>query len=284
MLNVENLCHTYNLNEMPKNVLNKVSFELKNNEILGILGTSGSGKSTLVQILSGLIKPCRGKILLDQKNIFDIKNLFLKISIVLQNPEIQLFSDTVYDCIAFGLRNAKYDDNKIEKIVNIISNMFNFDNKILKNSPLSLSGGIKRKCAIASAVALGPDILILDEPTAGLDYFEKLNLLKFAKNYKNVRNCSVIIISHEVDVIFEIADKIMILKNGENIAFDTPKNILLNYKNLEELGICNPQIVEILKLVNVHKKYVNDNIANIDEATKEIVSKLKNMRGKIIDK
>ena len=283
MLNVENLYYTYDLDEPLGGALCGVSFHLKNNEILGILGTSGSGKSTMAQILSGLIKPTAGKVFLDQKNIFDIENLFSKISIVLQNPETQLFCDTIYECIAFGLKNKKYDCKRIDKIINEISATFEISEEILKASPYSLSGGVKRKCAVASAAALGPDVLILDEPTAGLDYREKLNLLKFIKNYKNMQKCSVIIISHETDTIFEIADKIMILKSGKMITFETPKNILSKYKNLEELGICNPQITEIIKLMNTNKKYIDDNITSVDEAAKEIIFQLKNKRSKIID-
>ena len=272
MLEVKNLCYKYDFCQGSVLAVNNINFKLNDNKILAVLGASGSGKSTLAKLLAGLLIPTNGEILLGGKNIYEIENLYSKIGITLQNPEEQLFSKTVYDELTFSLKNFGYDTEKIKNSIHNITELFDISSEILSAFPPHLSLGNQRKCAIACAVILNPELLILDEPTVGLDAQNKTDLINFVTTYKQKSKCSVIVISHDMELVSEIADEIIILKNGGKIVHDTPENILLKYEDLNVFGLQKPQINEIVQLINSEKNYLSRDIITVDEAVNQIIS------------
>lgn len=282
MIEVKNLCYTYaTKTQNPVNAVKDVNFTLKNSEIMGIIGKTGSGKSTLAQLLCGLLTPNTGHILLDGKdigqNLKNIEDIYFKITMALQYPENQLFGKTVYDDIAFGPRNKGICESEIKNIVYEAIKFTNLSESLLNRSPLYLSGGEKRKCAIAGVMALKPEILILDEPTAGLDYESKIQLLDSITEYHKKEKNILILISHSMEETAKLCDKILVLDRGNQVIFDSPQNVFKEHKKLKNLDLDIPQTAQIMRYIN--EKYpVNTNILSSHEAEKEII-KILNNRG-----
>ena len=213
MIQAKNLYYTYNSDSnTPLKAVENINLSLNNGEILGIIGKTGSGKSTLVQMLSGILRPTRGEVILDGKNIHtDFKNMmevYFKTGMVFQYPEQQLFSSTVFEDIAFGLRNKGVDEKEIKDRVMEAAKFTDLDPNLLNRSPLELSGGEKRRCAISGVIAMKPEILILDEPTSGLDAKGAKNLIASIFRYHKQEKNIIIFISHIMDEIAKVADKV----------------------------------------------------------------------------
>lgn len=277
MIQVENICFKYHNNYVLKNI----NFSIDNGEIFGIIGKTGSGKSSLVNILSGLTKPNEGKIIINGKNIYDKKenkNLFsYKISIVFQYPEKQLFNKTVYDDIAFSLRNQNIPESKIKKDITEIAKFLNINSDMLTASPFCLSGGEQRKCALACALVTKPKILILDEPASGLDPYTIEKFISLIKNYHYKEKSTIIFISNSVDKFTYLYDRILVLDNGKTKALDKPEKII---KKSKELGLSESNIGEIISIINQRGYNTPAEISSTKQLQEQILKLIKEKEAK----
>ncbi len=280
MIQAKNLCYTYNLDsKTPVKAAENINLSLNGGEILGIIGKTGSGKSTLVQMLSGLLRPTHGEVILNGKNIHrdfkDIRDVYFKIGMVFQYPEQQLFGSTVFEDIAFGLRNKGVDEKEIKNRVEEAAEFTNLDQNLLIRSPLELSGGEKRRCAISGVIAMKPEILILDEPTSGLDAKggKKLidSIMRYHKKEKNI----IIFISHVMEEISQIADKILVMNAGRQVFLDSPENVFGETEKLKSLGLNVPQTARIMSLLNSKGYDTDKNIITPQKAEHYILNLLK---------
>lgn len=287
MIKAENLSYSYPLaNGTSIKAFENINFEVKSGEILGIAGKTGSGKSTLASVLSGLLPASGGRVLLRGKDIKkDFKNkkeVFLKIGLAFQYPEHQFFESTVFDDIAFGLRNKGLNEAETKDKIHEISEFLEINESVLSSCSFNLSGGEKRKCAIAGVLVMKPEVLILDEPTAALDYKSKKSLTKYLKNYIKKEKSCMIIISHVMEEIAETASKILVLEKGQQIYYDTPEKVFKNEKHLENLGLEVPQVMKIMNLVKTEGYAISENILSVNKAKSEI-SRLLGIGGEKID-
>ena len=274
MISFKNVGYTYSKSDNFS--LSKINFDIKRGEILGILGKTGSGKSTIINLHRGLLKPSEGSIFLDHKNILNLKNkLYSKIGILFQYPEKQLFSKTIYDDIAFGLRNRDIDENTIKKRISEIIGFLNINENLLSKYHMNLSGGEKRKCALAGILVTHPQVLILDEFTAGLDAISTIKLIEYIKNYKSQKNATVIFVSHVMEEVAYLSDKILIMHSGKQVAFGNTKEIFKQSKKLFELGLDIPDVSKIINKVNETGYHIPFEI-QLEKAKIQILEYLKN--------
>ena len=254
ILQVQNLNYIYSVGTpFQHQALENVSFSVDRGEFIGIIGHTGSGKSTLMQQLNGLLKPTSGKILLDGKDIWFDKKLTrqarFRVGLVFQYPEYQLFEETVYKDIAFGPRNMGLSVDEIDRRVKEAAEIVGLTEKQLEVSPFDLSGGQKRRVAIAGVIAMEPEILILDEPTAGLDPKGREEILKNIEDYRRKHNATVMMVSHSMDDVARLTDRLLVM-NGSKLAMDgTPAEIFARAEELVEMGLNIPQVTRVfLKL------------------------------------
>ena len=281
---VENLTHIYN-KDMPfaSKALDNVSLEIKDNDFVGLIGHTGSGKSTLIQHLNGILKPSSGKILI---NGFDItaKDLNLteirkRVGVVFQYPEYQLFEETVEKDIAFGPRNLGLDDEEVSNRVKISMDAVGLKYDEFKDkSPFELSGGQKRRVAIAGVIAMEPEVLILDEPTAGLDPSGRDEIFNLIKQLHKEKNMTVILSSHSMDDMAKLAKTIIVMNNGKIEFMGSPREIFKNNSSrLKDIGLDIPPVLELAIKLRERGFDVKPDILTIDEAKSEI---LRVLRGK----
>lgn len=282
MLRINNLCYKYDL-DSGDFILNNINLSANNGDIIGVVGKTGSGKSTLLQIISNILKPSSGEIFLDNKNIHkefnDFKKLFSNIGIVFQCPEEQIFAQTVFDDISFGLKNLGKSNEKIKIAVNEISDLLLIDKNILHKSVFELSGGEKRKCAIAGVLVSKPKILLLDEPTAALDFKTKNNLLKSIKEYKNSQNGIIFFISHNMQEVLSVCNKVLALNNGNQIFYGDTKKFFEDEKALKEADIDIPDLLKLKNIINKNGYDFSSEIFNPQDFIDEILNFL-NYKGK----
>ena len=276
LLEVKNLSFTYGTGTaFEKKAVNDVSLNIEQGEFIGIIGHTGSGKSTFIQMLNGLIKPTEGKILLDGRDIWEnpkkIRNVRFKVGMVFQYPEYQLFEETVEKDIAFGPKNMGLKDDEIKERAASAAKFVDLKPELLKKSPFELSGGEKRRAAIAGVIAMDPDILILDEPTAGLDPRGRDVLLSQISAYHKSKNNTVLLVSHSMEDISQIADKILVMNKGNMFAFDETKKIFSKGEEIEKIGLQIPQITKIM--IGLAKKgyKLPTDIYSVDRAVNEIL-------------
>ena len=242
-----------------KQALHSISTHFKEGYIYGVIGTSGSGKSTLIQLFNGLLLPTSGSvqsgefILEPKRSLPDMKSLRFQVGLVFQQPEEQFFQNTVFEEIAFGMECFQYKLDQKEKHVSDALKMVQLDESYLGRDPLSLSEGEKRKIAIASVLAFNPKVLILDEPTVGLDMRSKKNLIKIIRILKRRYQKTVIIVSHDVDFLHQIVDSIYVLNKGEIVMEGDKYQVFEQVDVLKNYGISVPKVVEFAHLVFVKK-------------------------------
>ena len=287
ILELKNICYTYGTGTpFEKKAVNDVSFSVNKGELIGIIGHTGSGKSTLVQMLNGLMKPTSGQVLLDGVDIWDkpkeIRKIRFKVGMVFQYPEYQLFEETVYKDIAYGPLNLGYSEDKIKEIIFEVINLLGLDAKLLDKSPFELSGGQKRKVAIAGVLAMNPQILILDEPTAGLDPIGREELLSLMKKLHKGGK-TIITVSHSMEDIAKIADRVMVLGSGRLALFDTVENVFREKELLKSLGLNVPQISVVMSELKRNGINIDDSIYTVDGAYNAICKYLtqKNTKGEM---
>lgn len=253
MLRINNLCYKYDVNS-DNFILNNINLSANSGDIIGVIGKTGSGKSTLLQIISNILKPSSGEIFLDNKNIqkefTGFKKLFSNIGIVFQYPEEQLFASTVFEDISFGLKNLGKSNEEIKISINKISDLLGLNKNILNRSVFELSGGEKRKCALAGVLISEPKVLLLDEPTAALDFKTKISLLKSLKEYKNSKNAIIFLISHNMQEILSICNKVLALNNGNQIFYGDTQKFFEYEKSLKEADIDIPDLLKLKNIIN----------------------------------
>ena len=250
ILQVENLSHIYSIGTPFEHVaLDNMNFSVEKGEFIGVIGHTGSGKSTLMQHLNGLLKPTSGRVLLDGKDIWFDKKLTrqarFRVGLVFQYPEYQLFEETVYKDIAFGPKNMGLSAEEIDRRVREAAGFVGLTEKQLEVSPFDLSGGQKRRVAIAGVIAMEPEVLILDEPTAGLDPSGREEILQNIEDYRKAKNATIMMVSHSMNDVARLTDRLLVL-NGSHIAMDgTPDEVFTHAAQLEEMGLDIPEVTRV---------------------------------------
>jgi energy-coupling factor transport system ATP-binding protein len=259
--------------------LKDVSFEIQDGEFVGLIGHTGSGKSTLIQHLNGLIRATSGALYYNGKNIYDadfsMKELRNKVGLVFQYPEHQLFEVDVFSDVCFGPKNQKLAQDVIEERARQALTLVGLKEKYWKQSPFELSGGQKRRVAIAGVLAMRPDVLILDEPTAGLDPKGRDELLDQLAELHEKEKLTIILVSHSMEDIARYADRIMVMNHGEKIFDGTPKEVFRHYKELEKVGLAAPQVTYIVHALRDHGVPVSEDVTTVAEAKAAILKVLK---------
>ena len=233
-----------------KVALDGVSISIEQGEFIGVIGHTGSGKSTLVQLLNGLLRPESGKILLNGSDIWakpkKIRNVRFEVGLVFQYPEYQLFEETVYKDIAFGPTNKGIKDKEeLDRIIRTAAEFAGLKESLLEKSPFDLSGGEKRRAAIAGVIAMQPKVLILDEPTAGLDPKGRDRILDRIRAYREKTGSTVLLVSHSMEDIARVADRVLVMNHGKVERFDQTKNIFKHGERLAEIGLRVPQVTQV---------------------------------------
>jgi len=285
VLELKNLSYVYGTGTpFEKTAVNNLSLSIEKGEFIGIMGHTGSGKSTLVQMLNGLMKPTSGQVLLDGEDIWanpkDIRKIRFKVGMVFQYPEYQLFEETVAKDIAFGPTNMGKSGAELEKAVNDAARFTGLKDEPLEKSPFDLSGGEKRRAAIAGVIAMNPEVLVLDEPTAGLDPMGRDVLLSQIVQYHKERKNTVILVSHSMEDIARVADKIIVMNKSNLVMFDKTKEVFSKGRELEKIGLRVPQITKIMLELREKGFNVPEGILTVDEAM-DCISSLLDKEGKI---
>ncbi len=252
IIEIKNLTYTYGLKTpFEKTAVDNISFDIEEGEFLGVIGHTGSGKSTLIQMLNGLIRPTSGKVILSGKDIWEepkkIRQVRFKVGMVFQYPEYQLFDETVIKDISFGPKNMGLSESEALEKAKEAARFTDLSEELWEKSPFELSGGQKRRAAIAGVIAMDPDVLILDEPTAGLDPKGREKLLKQIKNYHEKRKNTVLLISHSMEDIAKSADRVLVLNKGKIEFLDKTQTVFSHGKRLREIGLKIPQITHIMQ-------------------------------------
>jgi len=282
ILEVKNLTYTYSAGTpFEHKALDDVSFSVNRGEFIGIIGHTGSGKSTLMQQLNGLLKPTSGQVLLDGEDIWSDKKLTrqarFRVGLVFQYPEYQLFEETVYKDIAFGPKNMGLKEAEIDRRVREAAGFVGITEAQLQVSPFDLSGGQKRRVAIAGVIAMEPEVLILDEPTAGLDPVGRTAILRNIEEYRRAKNATIMMVSHSMEDVARLTDRLLVM-NGSQLAMDAPPaEVFTHAEAVKAMGLAIPQVTEVflqLQKLGVDVK----NVYTIEQAAAE----LKRLKGGMV--
>ena len=249
-IRLEHVSYAYEDNSSKKNyALKDVNLEIKKEEFIAVIGHTGSGKSTLIQHLNGLLKPTSGRILLQGRDIWadpkKIRDVRFQVGLVFQYPEYQLFEETVYKDIAFGPKNMGLDEADIDRRVRDAAAFVGLTEAMLDKSPFELSGGQKRRVAIAGVIAMEPKVLVLDEPTAGLDPRGRDDILARIQDYHRAKNASVVLVSHSMEEIARNVDRIVVLSDSHVFMEGTPRQVFARADELEQVGLDIPQVTKV---------------------------------------
>lgn len=279
-ISVQNLSHIYSPDSpFERAAVENVSFEINDGEFVGIIGHTGSGKSTLIEHLNGLLKPSSGHIFIDGEDITDskynLRQLRSKVGLVFQYPEYQLFEETVFDDIAYGPKNLNLSNDEVKKRVYEAMNFVGLEYDLLSRSPFELSGGQKRRVAIAGVLAMNPKILILDEPTAGLDPAAKNDLLGRLKKLHAEKKITILLVSHSMEDISVTAEKILVMAKGEIVIFDTVDRVFKQKDTLKSIGLDIPQICEVISHFENKGFKTENSIFQVEEAAEYIYKLIK---------
>ena len=277
ILELKNICYTYGVGTpFEKKAVNDVSFSVNKGELIGIIGHTGSGKSTLVQMLNGLMKPTSGQVLLDGVDIWDkpkeIRKIRFKVGMVFQYPEYQLFDETVEKDVSFGPKNLGLKKDEIAERVKEAVETVGLDYEQFKErSPFELSGGQKRRVAIAGVIAMRPQILVLDEPTAGLDPVGRIEMFDLIAKLKETTVKTIIMVSHNMDEISEVANKIAVLEHGKLRFHGTPKELFKHAEELEEIGLDIPTAIKLKNELKARGVELSDDIVTANDFVEAVV-------------
>lgn len=280
---VNHLTYKYNPGTAMESVaIEDVNIKIEDGEFIGLIGHTGSGKSTLVQHLNGLLKPTSGGIYFNGRDIsdkdFDLKELRSKVGLVFQYPEHQLFEVDVFSDVCFGPKNLGLDKKEVELRAFKALKQVGLDDEYFYQSPFDLSGGQKRRVAIAGVLAMQPEVLVLDEPTAGLDPKGRDELLHMLKDIQRETKCTIILVSHSMEDVAEYADRLIVMNHGKLIYDDIPREVFKHYHELKEMGLGVPQITETMQYIKNAGINVSTDIITVQEAVNEILSLSTKMR------
>ncbi|MBE6047057.1 MAG: energy-coupling factor transporter ATPase [Clostridium sp.] len=283
-IKIENLTHIYMQNgPFEKKALDSVNLEIEDGDFVALIGHTGSGKSTLIQHMNGLLKATEGHIFVDNVDITrkDVKltDIRKKVGLVFQYSEYQLFEETIEKDIAYGPRNLGLSEEEINKRVVKAMNMVGLNYETFKGkSPFDLSGGQKRRVAIAGVIAMEPKVLILDEPTAGLDPKGRDDILGQIKKLHDEFGMTIILVSHSMEDVAKIAEKVIVMDKGKVALKGKPEEVFKQVEKLEEIGLAVPQVTYLMKALKEKGFDVSDNAYTIEQAKNEILKVLKNNR------
>ena len=284
IIEIKNLTHIYSPNTpFQQTALDQVNLTIYKGEYLGIIGRTGSGKSTLIQHLNGLMKPTSGQILFEGKDIWSSKamthDIRYQVGLVFQYPEYQLFEETVAKDVAFGPKNLGMEEEEIEEKVRNAVGLVGLDYEEIKDmSPFELSGGMKRRVAIAGVIAMGPEILILDEPTAGLDPSAHRDILAMVRRIHDEMGIILIFVSHNMADIAMLSDKVIVMSERTIALSGTPKEVFSQRERLEVMGLALPPAREITELIKSKAPAFRSDALTIDEAAEDIKTYLEEAR------
>ena len=276
-IQVEDLCYTYGEGTaLERQALKHVSFEIQDGEFVGLIGHTGSGKSTLIQHLNGLIKPTSGDIKYQGVSIYrqgyKLKDLRSKVGLVFQYPEYQLFEADIFTDVCFGPKNLGLPQEEVEKRARHALKLVGMDEKFYKQSPFELSGGQKRRVAIAGVLAMRPEMMILDEPTAGLDPQGRDEILGQIERLNREHGLTILVVSHSMEDMARYVDRIMVMNDGVKMFDDTPKEVFRHYKELEAIGLAAPQITYVVQGLRERGIPIDDTITTVEEAREAILA------------
>lgn len=274
----DHLIYEYNKDtKMAVRALDDVSLVIGQGEMIGLIGHTGSGKSTLVQHLNALLTPDSGTIYFDGEDVmdkdYDKKKLRSKVGLVFQYPEHQLFEENVFEEVCFGPRNIGVSRRDTELRAYAALKQAGIPDEYFYQSPFDLSGGQRRRVAIASVLAMKPEILILDEPTAGLDPRGRYEILSQIRQLKEENNISIVLVSHSMEDVAEYVDRIIVMDHGKIIYDDEPRKVFAHYRELEAMGLAAPQVTYLMHELKAKGLDVNTDITTIEEAKKELLKR-----------
>lgn len=280
-IKIENLTHVY-MQGTPfeKKAIDDINLEIKDGEFIALIGHTGSGKSTLIQHINGLLKPHSGRIIIDDIDItkkeVKMSEIRKKVGLVFQYPEYQLFEETIEKDIAFGPKNLKLNEEEINKRIKRAMNIVGLDYKKYKDkSPFELSGGQKRRVAIAGVVAMEPKVLILDEPTAGLDPKGRDEILGEIKNLHNEYNMTIILVSHSMEDVAKVATRVLVMHEGKCILDGEPSEVFTKVDTLESVGLAAPQVTYLMRSLKEKGFDISESVFTIEQAKKELLKVFK---------
>ena len=269
------LTYVYSKNTpFEKTAVDHVNLAIEAGEFVGVIGHTGSGKSTLIQHFNGLLKPTSGQILINGTDLWgektNIREYRFKVGLVFQYPEYQLFEETVLKDISFGPRNMGLSDQEIEEKARQAAQFVGLTEDFLEKSPFELSGGEKRRVAIAGVIAMDPDVLILDEPTAGLDPRGRDKLLSQIVDYHKKRGNTVILVSHSMEDIAKTADRVLVMDDSREAMFDSTRAVFARGDELEQMGLRVPQITKIMSVLK-EKGWPVDPVLTVEQAVRQLL-------------
>ena len=284
IIEMKNVEYVYNPGTpFEKKALDGISLDVEAGEFIGLIGHTGSGKSTLVQHLNGLMKPTGGTITIDGEDLSSkytsMKSVRQKVGLVFQYPEHQLFEESIYKDIAFGPKNLGLSDEEVENRVREAMGLVGLDFEELKDrSPFELSGGQKRRVAIAGVIAMKPKVLILDEPTAGLDPKGRDDILDEIKKIYDREKITIILVSHSMEDIARLVNRILVMHKGKAVMDGSTREVFARSEELEEMGLGIPQITRFMKIFKEKGHVIKDDVLTIEEAKEEILKYLRSKR------
>ncbi len=277
IIKTENLSYVYGEGTPFRKVaIDNINLEIEEGELVGIIGHTGSGKSTLIQHFNGLLKPTSGKVYIDGEELFAdksrLRDIRFKVGLVFQYPEYQLFEETVYKDIAFGPKNMGLDEAEIDRRVRETAALVGLKPEVLNKSPFDLSGGQKRRVAIAGVMAMEPKVLILDEPTAGLDPHGRDRILGLIKEYHREKGNTVMLVSHSMEDVAKTVSKILVMNDSSVFMYDTPERVFAHSEELRNMGLTVPQITRVFDRLKEMGIDVSDEVYSVKYA-KELILK-----------
>ena len=277
ILEIKNLSHTYGTGTpFQRDAIQNINLSLFRGEFVGIIGHTGSGKSTLIQHLNGLLKPTSGEILLDGKNIWSDKKFTrqtrFRVGLVFQYPEYQLFEETAYQDIAFGPKNMGLSKDEIDIRVRRAAEFVGVPEENLDKSPFELSGGQKRRVAIAGVIAMQPDVLILDEPTAGLDPVGRNGILANIRDYQKEQNATVVMVSHSMEEIASNVDRLIVMNHGTIAMTGTPREVFACAEDLISMGLDVPQMTHVFLKLREMGIPVDSSVYTVEQAKEALLA------------
>lgn len=277
---VENLTYIYNEGLPGQTVaIEDISFEIPKGEFLGIIGHTGSGKSTLIQHFNGLLKPTRGSVVVNGQDVWadksKLQQLRFDVGLVFQYPEYQLFEETVFKDIAYGPTNMGLEKDEVERRVREAAAFVKLDEQTLESSPFDLSGGQKRRVAIAGVLAMEPEVLILDEPAAGLDPGGRAEILGEIARYHEQRGITVIIVSHSMEDIARYAKRVMVINEGRLYSYDDVGAVFARAAELKRMGLAVPAVTDIMLKLKERGFAVDPAVYTAEQAARQLLALLK---------
>ncbi|MGI6403818.1 MAG: energy-coupling factor transporter ATPase [Oscillospiraceae bacterium] len=280
IIQTEQLTHIYSAGTVfEQAAIRNVNLSIEKGEFVGVIGHTGSGKSTLIQHLNGLLRPTSGKVYINGEDIWakpkEIRKFRFQVGLVFQYPEYQLFEDTVYKDISFGPRNMGLSEEEVDRRVRQAAAFVELKESTLYKSPFELSGGQKRRVAIAGVIAMSPDVLILDEPTAGLDPRGRDRILGEIKEYHQQQKATVLLVSHSMEDIARYASKVLVMNHSEVFLYDTVEAVFSRAEEIEKMGLTVPQITRICRQLAGQGIPISPHTYTVESAKEQILSILR---------